>query len=98
MMGRRFSVSPTTAIAVLALFLALGGGSAFAVTDATSRPEQQREVARARSQHSFDEALNAAAERVPKSLRGRTRLGVTFQVRVSNPHIAEYYAIISTTG
>jgi hypothetical protein len=97
MMGRRFSVSPTTAIALLALFFALGG-SAFAVTDATSESEQQRVVTRARSQHSFDEALNAAAEKVPRSLRGRTRLGVTFQVRVSNPHIAEYYAIISTTG
>ena len=48
MTRKRISVSPPTAIASLALFFALGGGSAFAVSEDTSAPQQLREVSRAR--------------------------------------------------
>jgi hypothetical protein len=95
MTRKRFSFSPATAIALLALFFALGGGSAFAVGAATTSTTQLRTVATARSTHSFDEALNTAARKVPRALRG-DRLTLTYQIRASNPHIAEYLAILST--
>lgn len=94
MTRKRFSVSPAAAIAFLALFFALGGGSAFAVGDSTGAT-QQRTVATARSAHSFDEALTVAARKVPRADR-RNRLTVTYQIRASNPHIAEYLVILST--
>ncbi|MGH3133136.1 MAG: hypothetical protein ACRDNY_05260 [Gaiellaceae bacterium] len=92
----RLSCSPATAIALLALFFALGGGSAFAVSESRTGT-QQRTISTAVSRHNFDEALDRAARKVPASLRS-TRLDVRYQIKASNPHIAEFWAIISTSG
>lgn len=98
MTRKRISVSPPTAIASLALFFALGGGSAFAVSEDTSAPQQLREVSRARSPHDFDEALQRAARGLTPAERKLGRLTVTYQIRASNPHIAEFWAILSAGG
>jgi len=95
MTRKRISVSPATAIATLALFFALGGGSAFAVSEDSSAPQQLREVSRGSSRQSFDEALRAAAAKLTARER-RTRLTVTYQIKASNPHIAEFWAILSS--
>jgi hypothetical protein len=96
MIKKRFSVSPAMAIALLALFFALGGGSAFAVGESLTGTEQ-RTISSSSSRHSFDEALEQAAEKVPRSLRSR-RLDVRFQIRASNPHIGEYRALLTLGG
>lgn len=96
MTRRRFSVSPAMAIALLALFFALGGGSAFAVGESLEGT-QQRTIATSSSPHSFDEALQRSARKVPRSLR-KNRLDVRFQIRAGNPHIGEYWAILTYGG
>ena len=100
MTNRRFSVSPAMAVALLArgsgVRSVLVAGSAFAVGESLTGTEQRSYSGR--STHSFDEALERAAPKVPRAVRQKQLLNVQFRIKASNPHIGEYWAILTPVG
>ena len=102
MISKRLSLSPTTAIALLALFFALGG-SAFAVGERVGQQKEGHTDAFVGvSTRNLQDALHRAAVRAASFQRGRYR-GQDFEVlrttiTISNPHITAYRVVLSPTG
>jgi hypothetical protein len=99
MIRKRLSLSPTAAIALIALFFALGG-SAFAVGERIGQQrEGQTDSFVGVSRQNFQDALHRASVQAARFQRGRYK-GREFDVirtsvTISNPHITAYRVVIT---
>ena len=98
----RVRLTPTTVIALLALFFALGG-SAFAVGERVGQKrEGPTDAFVGISSRSYADALHRAAVQAARFRGGRYK-GDEFEVirttiRISNPHITAFKVTITPSG